>query len=80
MDIRLRRPDLSLEQERHKPSASHWAGVQFVYPKDVSANLQESLLPRLPVRRLYSLLGDQYAPAARRAHHFGVKGCCETRP
>ena len=38
MDIRLRRPDLSLEQEHSEPSARSGAGVKFVEVKDVGVN------------------------------------------
>ena len=38
MDIRLRRPGLSLEQKHSKPSASSGAGVKFVDAKEVGAN------------------------------------------
>ncbi len=54
MDIRLRRPDLSLEQKHSKPSASSGAGVKFVDTHEGCAIVPGHFPPaRLPVRRLH---------------------------
>ena len=45
MDIRLRRPDLSLEQKHLRPTVSFGVGGEFVNANEVGAILQGSFSP-----------------------------------
>ena len=57
MDIRLRGPDVSLEQEHSKPSASSGTGRELVDTKEACAILPGSFSPAsLTIRRPHSLV------------------------
>ena len=78
MDLRLRRPDLPLEQKHNKPSASSGAGVIFVDVKEVGANHPVLHKQTLDVYG-YTVHTGMMKGIACALSNFAIKGSCGSK-